>query len=310
VEDAFVASGSGMLDFESDLKRIKPDFFVVNRDGHTIEKELLCKEEGVKYVVLERIPHENLPARSSTQIKTELRFPYRVALAGGWIDQPWVSKVCAGSMVVVSIYPILDFHERSGMATSSRKVAIELWGGRLPEGNPERMAQLLFGAENLPDVEYVSGSQDHIGLLIPGISKLYYNGKYWPDKIESTRDRNTCEWLGQVLNLIPLQPRPREYEPLEIKNLEYKWIKLLGESGDLCYQSILDKDVDGLGKSLEQSLEAWRKILPRTVLDSTLKEIEKYASHPGATFSGSGGGYIMVASQKNISGALKIKVRY
>lgn len=310
VEEAFVASGSGMLDFEPDLKRIKPHFFMVNRDGHTKEKEQLCKEQGVKYIVRERIPPEHLLARASSQIKKELRFPYRVALAGGWIDQPWVSEVCAGSMVVASIYPTIDFHDRSGMASSSRKAAIELWGDKLPDGDPVRMAQLLFGAENPPGVQYVSGSQDHIGLLVPGISKLFYNGKYWPDKIESTRDKDICEWLGRVLHLMPVQPRPAGYDPLEVKNLEYKWIKQLGESGELCYKSILNQDVHELGESLVQSLEAWREILPRTVLDSTLKEIEKYAAHPGATYSGAGGGYIMVASYQKIEGALEIKIRY
>ena len=66
----------------------------------------------------------------------------------------------------------------------------------------------------------------------------------------------------------------------------------------------------GLGESLNESLECWSKILPLTVADYTIAEIEKYSSHPGATFSGCGGGYIIVASDKEIEGALKIKVRY
>lgn len=85
--------------------------------------------------------------------------------------------------------------------------------------------------------------------------------------------------------------------------------KAVGESGNHCFQSILDYDVNGLGESLLQCLEAWRNILPNTVLDSILQELEKYTSFPGATFSGSGGGYIIVASQENIPGSLKIKVR-
>jgi cytidyltransferase-like protein len=38
VYDAFLASGRGMLDFEPDLIRLKPDIFVVNSDGHTPDK--------------------------------------------------------------------------------------------------------------------------------------------------------------------------------------------------------------------------------------------------------------------------------
>jgi cytidyltransferase-like protein len=310
VEKAFLASGSGMLDFAPDLERIRPDYFIVNEDGHTPDKKRLCKKLGIEYVVLKRTPAASLPPRASSQIKKDLKFPYRIALAGGWIDQPWVSEVCSGSMVVASIYPTLSFHDRSGMATSSRKIAIELWGDRLPCGRPERMAELLFGAENPPGSEYVSGSQDHLGLLLPGISKLYYAGKYWPEKIDSTRDKETCRWLENVLHLVPLKPRPMGYDPLEVKKLGRRWVKQLGDSGEACYASILKRDVAGLGASLRKSLEAWQKILPKTVPDSVLQEIRKYSSFPGATFSGAGGGYVIVASEKKIEGALKIRIRY
>ena len=56
VYETCLASGSGMLDFEPELKRIKPDIFVVNQEGHTKDKEDLCKILGVEYIVLERIP--------------------------------------------------------------------------------------------------------------------------------------------------------------------------------------------------------------------------------------------------------------
>src|SRR5512133_753684 len=39
VHEARVSSGSGMLDFEPDMKEIRPDIFIVNTDGHTPEKE-------------------------------------------------------------------------------------------------------------------------------------------------------------------------------------------------------------------------------------------------------------------------------
>ena len=66
VEEARIASGSGMLDFADDMKRLKPDIFLVNSDGFTPDKEKLCEENGVELVVLERIPEEGLPARSSS----------------------------------------------------------------------------------------------------------------------------------------------------------------------------------------------------------------------------------------------------
>ncbi|MGD0341821.1 MAG: adenylyltransferase/cytidyltransferase family protein, partial [Bacteroidales bacterium] len=225
VEDAFLASGSGILDFEPDIKRIKPDIFIVNQDGHTPEKEELCKKLDIEYKVMDRIPEPGLPARSSSGTKSDMRFPYRLCIAGGWIDQPWVSEIHPGSVVVAQIWPSEDFNDRSGLATSSRSVGIKLWGDRYPDGDHELNARLLFGAENPPGKEYVSGSQDHIGLLYPGISRLDYNGAYWPERIKSAVDEETCTWLSDVIHLVPLEPRPQGYDPLKIMNLEKNIIK-------------------------------------------------------------------------------------
>jgi cytidyltransferase-like protein len=309
VHEAFLASGSGMLDFEPDLIRLKPDRFVVNSDGYTDEKERLCKKNGVEYIVLDRVPEQGLPARASSEIKKDLRLPYRICLAGGWLDQPWVSALHAGPVVVAQVKPTIEFHERSGMATSSRKVAQELWGDRLPEGDPIRNAKLLFGAENPPGTRYVSGSQDHLGLLLPGISRLHYEGNYWPSRIDSVTDAESVQWLEKVIHLIPLKPRPDRYSPIQTRNLTVEWAGKLSESGELCWRSILNKDVTGLGRALTLSLEAWKHLLPLTVLNESLKELVKYASHPGAIFSGSGGGYIVIASDETIPEAIQIKIR-
>jgi cytidyltransferase-like protein len=312
VRDAFLASGTGMLDFEPDMKRLKPDLFVVNYDGDTSDKKSLCKELGIEYVVLERIPEPGLPARSSSGTKRELRFPYRLCLAGGWIDQPWVSEIHPGSVVVAQIWPTLDFNDRSGLATSSRKVGIEIWGDRYPDGEPERNAKLLFGAENPPGKKYISGSQDHIGLLYPGINRLFYNGSFWPERIESTTEKDICDWLSDVLHLVPLEPRPDGYDPLKVMHLQEPLIRELGEAGDTCWKAILRKDITGLGRGLTNTILSWKKILPLTVPGWVMKELETkyFPNFPGAITSGSGGGYVIVASEKEVEGAIKIKVRY
>ena len=311
VSEAFLSSGTGMLDFEPDIKRIKPDIFIVNKEGHTSEKERLCKNTGVEYIVLERVPEKGLPARSSSGTKKEMRFPYRLCLAGGWIDQPWVSKIYPGSVVVTQIWPSVDFNGRSGLATSSRDIGIKIWGDRYPDGDPVENAKILFGAENPPGKEYVSGSQDQIGLLLPGINRLYYNGGYWPEKIESTVQRDICDWLSDVIYMVKLKPRPAGYNPLKEMHLEKPFIRELGEAGNLCWESILKKDIRGLGKALSDTLISWKKILPLTVPDAIMKEVEtKYFSeYPGAITSGSGGGYVIVISEKKVPDGMKIKVR-
>jgi cytidyltransferase-like protein len=312
VHDAFLASGSGMLDFEPDLKRIHPDIFIVNHDGHTPEKEILCNNLGIEYIVLERIPEPGLPARSSSDTRRNMKFPYRLCLAGGWIDQPWVSEIYPGSVVVAQICPTMDFNDRSGLATSSRKVGIEIWGDRYPEGDFHQNAKLLFGAENPPGKKYISGSQDHIGLLYPGVNQLYYNGGYWPEKIESTTRNDICDWLSNILHLVPLEPRPDGYDPLKVMHLEKSFIRELGESGDLCWDAIMNKNISSLGKALTATLLSWKKILPLTVPDWVMNELETkyFPNYPGAITSGSGGGYVIVVSEKVVEGAIKIKVRY
>ncbi|MCX6333521.1 MAG: adenylyltransferase/cytidyltransferase family protein [Bacteroidia bacterium] len=312
VHDAFLATGLGMLDFEPDLERIKPDIFVVNHEGHTPDKVKLCTKLGIEYIVLDRIPEPGLPARSSSGTKRDLRFPFRLCLAGGWIDQPWVSGIHPGSVVVAQIWPTIDFNDRSGLATSSRKVGIEIWGDRYPEGDHRQNAKLLFGAENPPGKKYISGSQDHIGLLYPGINRLFYNGGYWPEKIDSTIDPATCEWLSEVLHLVPLEPRPDGYDPLKVMNLEEPYVKELGKSGDNCWEAILNKDVTGLGKAVKDTFLSWKKILPLTVPEWVMNEMETkyFPYYPGAITSGSGGGYVIVVSERPVQGAVRIKVRY
>ena len=64
------------------------------------------------------------------------KVPYRMQFAGGWIDQPFVSKLNPappGSMVVVALEPTFRFMDRAGMGTSTRKVAMRLWDETLPE---------------------------------------------------------------------------------------------------------------------------------------------------------------------------------
>ena len=312
VFDAFLASGAGVLDFEPDLIRIKPDVFIVNNDGHTPDKEALCKKLGIHYIILDRIPESGLPARSSSATKRDMKFPYRLCLAGGWIDQPWVSVIHPGSVVVVQIWPTMDFNNRSGLATSSREFGIKIWGDRYPDGDPVENAKILFGAENPPGTKYVAGSQDHLGLLMPGVNRLCYNGGYWPDFIQSSVDKDICEWLTDVIHLVPLKPRPYGYDPLKEMHLEKNLIRDLGEAGDRCWESIMRKDINGLGKSLSDTLKSWKQILPLTVPDDIMKEMESiyFSDYPGAITSGCGGGYVIVVSEKEVPGEVRIKVRY
>jgi hypothetical protein len=249
------------------------------------------------------------------------RIPYRLALAGGWIDQPFVSRLNPkppGSMVVVGIEPRFPFMSRAGMASGTRAIAHQRWRGRLPRREPAELVRELYEAENngKPDP---SGSQDMIGLIYPGINRLDYdfqvNGGVFPSHIESLSRPRVARWLEQVLHLLPVAPRPGGYHPLGEQNLDPKWIARLGQSGWDCFDAIRRQDLEALGASMNECMKCWETLLPHTVRHPTLttelpRILKAYQlSYPGAMFSGCGGGYLFVASREPVPGAFNVKVR-
>ncbi len=248
-------------------------------------------------------------------------FPYRLQLAGGWIDQPFVSRLNPnppGSMVVVSLRPTCHFMERSGLATGSRKVARELWPEGLPEGEPMDLVERLYEEENRGRSD-PSGTQDMIGLIFPGISRLDYDAAYrggvFPRHVESSRDAGIARWLEGVLHLLPVMPRPPGYGPLGVKHLDPEWIRRLGQSGRNCYSAIVTRNLEVLGGSLNETMRCWEALLPHTVrhpaitmdLPALLRHYQtRYA---GAMYSGCGGGYLIVAAEEAVPGSFAIDVR-
>jgi len=76
VKKAFVSKGSGLIDFSQELKSIKPDFFVVNKDGDSDLKKNLCQSIKTQYIVLERKPLPGLPERSTTKLIAAIKNYY------------------------------------------------------------------------------------------------------------------------------------------------------------------------------------------------------------------------------------------
>jgi hypothetical protein len=247
--------------------------------------------------------------------------PYRMALAGGWIDQPFLSRLNPnppGSIVVVSLQPTMRFMEFSGMGTSTRKVAMKLWGGSLPDREPTELVRELYAAENNGKRE-PSGSQDMAGIIYPGINRLDYDyayeGGYFPVQVESCIDTQIAGWLEEVIYMIPVAQRPPRYSPLGEKNLDPDWIRRLGRSGKDCFDAILARDINALGASMNLCMACWEKILPHTVrhpsITVDLMALLGYYQdrYAGAMYSGCGGGYLYVVSAEPVSGAFQVKVR-
>ena len=311
VKDAWINSGSGVLDFESELEKLCPDIFFVNTDGHTVLKEDLCNRLGIKYIVSQRTPHADLPARSTTALRTVCNIPYRIDLAGGWLDQPFVSKFAEGGVITICIEPDYEFHDRSGMATSSRKKAIELWQTDIPEGDKEMLGRILFCVENPPGSKYFSGSQDALGITMPGLNCFLYNNDYLPYTIDSTLDNDILDWLESHLWLIPLYPRKANYDVLATTHINTENARRLSDASASCWDAILRKDVQAAGKAMTDSFEAQIAMFPNMVSDDILHQLSAYKDvASGWKISGAGGGgYLILLSEKPVEKAISIRIR-
>jgi hypothetical protein len=261
------------------------------------------------------------PLTTRTLTETIGAFPYRMALAGGWIDQPFVSRLNPariGSMVVVGLEPTCWFMERAGLATGTRNVALQLWNGRLPDRDPAELVRELYAEENRGKTE-PSGSQDMIGLIYPGVNRLDYDftheGGIFPRHIESNNDPVVARWLEQVIHFLPIAPRRDGYNPLGVKNLDPAWIQRLGATGQECFDAIVARNAQALGASMNACMDCWEAILPQTVrhpaITTDLKGLLAYyqSRYCGALYSGCGGGYLFVVSTEPVPGAFQINVR-
>lgn len=311
VTECRINTGSGIIDFENELLEIRPDIFVVNEDGHTPAKESLCESLGIEYKVLKRIPYASLPARSTTSLRNVCRIPYRIDLAGGWLDQPYVSKFYPGSVITISIEPVVEFNHRSGMASSTRAKAIELWHNEIPHGDPNQLARLLFSFENPPGTSEIAGSQDSLGIIFPGLNRHHYDNNYWPSTTESIHDEEILRWLEEHLYLVTLGPRVREYTVIDNTHIGYEGAKALSEASEQCWHAIKQKDIDGFGQAFRKSFEAQVAMFPNMADPSIYAIIQSYKHlAKGWKLSGAGGGgYLILVADDPVPDAMKIKIR-
>ena len=312
VKDAWINVGSGLMDFEKELRELRPDIFFVNEDGYTPDKQSLCKELGIELMVSRRLPHRGLPARSTTVLRNECLIPFRLDLAGGWLDQPYVSKFYPGPVITISIEPTIDFNDRSGMSSSTRAKAIELWQTDIPEGDKEKLAHTLFCVENPPGTKCVSGSQDSIGIVFPGVNKLDYpSDSYWPEKITSITDDDTLKWIEEHLWFINLSPRDKCFDVLSGTNINEAGAKALADAALGLWQAILDKDLAKFGHYFKASFEAQIAMFPHMVTPQITEAIRKYEKQvPGWKISGAGGGgYLVLVKEGAVENAMRVKIR-
>ena len=297
VKDAFINSGSGILDFAPEVLRLKPDILVVNQDGASPEKQRFCQENGIELVVLERKPREGLQARSSSSLKDTISaIPTRLDLAGTWIDQPYVSCFAPGWALTLSLEPTFEIRERSGLATSTRNTIRKIWPMHLPDMHPETLAKLVFCFENDPERSdgIISGAQDSIGICVPGLCRHWYDNHYWPERIETCQDERILGWLEHHLVMIPMFPRRPGCSIIEGKDINETKVKALAAAADHCWEAIMDTRLPSFANAFRDSFEAQVAMFPAMIQPGVQDYIDKYRDSvlawkmPGA----GGGGYL------------------
>jgi galactokinase/mevalonate kinase-like predicted kinase len=237
--------------------------------------------------------------------------PYRIDLAGGWLDQPFVSRFHPGAVITLSIEPTVEFNERSGMATSTRRTALELWETQLPVDHLERTAKILFCCDNPPGTREISGSQDAIGIVYPGLAKAHYDGGYWPVSIEHHTHEETLRFVESSLYLAPLEPRPPEFDVLSDVAIDANGASSLAQAADACWQALLAHDAAAFGQAMTASFEAQIAMFPHMVTPLVLEQIGAYRDRAlGWKVSGAGGGgYLILAADRPIPETIRCAAR-
>lgn len=311
VHSAFVSTGSGQLDYANELRAIRPDTFVVNEDGHSLEKQALCEQLGIEYRCLKRTPYPGLPRRSTTSLRQNRDVPYRIDLAGGWLDQPIVSRVAPGPVITASIEPTEEFSERSGLATSTRLVASGIWDRILSDQDYEAAAKILFAVENPPGTTTISGSQDSIGIVFPCIAMSNYSGHYWPDEIVHVRDSRIALFINQHVRLIALGERKYGFDVLADKRITKPLVTSLANAATRCWSALIDCNIERFGAAVKASFESQVKIFPRMQNESSRIAIKRFSqsSYGWKLCGAGGGGYLLLVTDRDFSEGIRVTVR-
>ena len=317
VKEAYINQGEGYLDFLPTLDLVHPDSLVVNEDGDRDDKRQLCRDRGMEYIVLKRVPGEGLEARSSTGLKQSAsQLPTR--LAGTWIDQPYVSCHAPGWALTISLEPTFDIRERCGLSTSTRNTIKRVWPYQLPNMDPEMLARLVFCLENDPERSdgIVSGAQDAIGICVPGLARHYYNGSYWPEKIEYTQDPTLLQWLEDHLCMIPMFPRRPGCSVVEGKDITPEKVGALAAAADRCWTAIQQMDLEAFASAYKASFEAQVAMFPAMIQPGVQDCIDRYSAMDGVLAwkmpGAGGGGYLALVCRDRSSfpeGAISLSIR-
>jgi cytidyltransferase-like protein len=311
VKEAHISYGrTDIFSFEPHLNLIKPDFFIINEDGHDIRKQKICENKGIKYIVLKRNPYLNLPNRSSTSLREYDQIPLRLDFVS-FFDQRLLNNQLPGKVVVANINGF-EVEERSGMSTSTRKTIKKIFGNKLPTHiEKNELAKIIFTLENIHNTRYISGAVDQIGICYKGITLMEFDKDFWPHSITQYLDNDCIDWLNNYLYITHIKKRTEEfvlYNGDEIISLNV--LQKQNELADECLLHIKNKNIIKFGQVINQVHMNQKQIWPNYECVCCKPIIEKYQqSHYGCKLMGAGGcGYAMVVTDKPEANFIKTTI--
>ena len=186
-----------------------------------------------------------------------------------------------------------------------------MWQTTIPVGDREKLARVLFAYENPPGTTEFSGSQDSLGIVFPGLNRLDYRGKYWPEKITPVLDGEILSWIESHLYLAPLGPRKAGYDVFQGKSITAARARALADAADGCWEAILKRNLKEFGRRFRESFEAQVALFPAMSSPAVRATIRKYSSTAlGWKLSGAGGGgYLVVVSDRPVPQTIRLKIR-
>ena len=311
VDEAHVAQADGPLSFAEHIEQFSPEYFIINRDGHTEEKQALCENRGVNYVVLERTPVPGFESRSSTDSRGIDMIPHRLDLAGGFFDQKKLNRLVPGTTVICNIEP-MALEDRSGMSSSTRRVIRELFGNRLPSDRSEQeIANIILAYENF-DTEYISGATDAYGLVFSSVCKFGFHDSYRPHSINKIEENTILNWLENHLYLKLTHPRPEGYQVFDGREsfpkerlCQYK------QTARETWAAIKAMDLEGLQHLINETRAHQERLIPGYISEAVRPEIQQQErAGYGVKLAGAGGaGYMIIAAKKQPPDTQKIVIR-
>jgi hypothetical protein len=157
----------------------------------------------------------------------------------------------------------------------------------------------------------ISGSQDAIGLVFPGLAYSYYGDGYWPTRIEHRLDEPLLRFVENALYLVPLGPRFADFDVLADTVIDRERAKALADAAEAHWDSILRQDLVAFGRSMREGFEAQVAMFPHMMNERVAALIGEYRERAlGWKLSGAGGGgYLILVSEKLIPGAVRVVAR-